>query len=81
VGGAGAVGFGDVISDGAEQSWRDQPVQVRASLLETLFCCSAGASLWHETAVLRVPTNVCSWWKSGHAADITAKTDFDPQPT
>jgi hypothetical protein len=22
--------------------------------------------------------NVCSWWKSGHAADITAKTDFDP---
>jgi hypothetical protein len=22
--------------------------------------------------------NVCSCWKSGHAADITAKTDFDP---
>ena len=20
----------------------------------------------------------CLWWKSGHAADITAKTDFDP---
>ena len=37
MGGAGAVGFGDVISDGAERSWRDQPVQVRASLLETLF--------------------------------------------
>jgi hypothetical protein len=30
------------------------------------------------TKRLRVPTNVCSWWKSGHAADITAKTDFDP---
>jgi len=36
---------------------------------------------WHETDVLCVPTNVCSWWKSGHAADITAKTDFDPQRT
>src|SRR6516165_6985533 len=33
---------------------------------------------WHETDVLCVPTNVCSWWKSGHAADITAKTEFDP---
>jgi hypothetical protein len=32
----------------------------------------------HETDVQCVPTNVCSWWKSGHAADITAKTDFDP---
>jgi putative ABC transport system substrate-binding protein len=28
-----------------------------------------------------VPANVCSWWKSGHAADITAKTDFDPKQT
>jgi hypothetical protein len=35
-------------------------------------CC------WHETAVQSVPANVCSWGKSGHAADITAKTDFDP---
>ena len=34
--------------------------------------------LWHETAGLIVPTNVCSWWKSGRAADITAQTDFDP---
>jgi hypothetical protein len=25
-----------------------------------------------------VPTNVCFWRKNGHAADITAKTDFDP---
>jgi len=25
-----------------------------------------------------VPANVCSWGKSGHAADITAMTDFDP---
>ena len=24
-----------------------------------------------------MPTNVCSWGKSGRAADITAKTDFD----
>jgi hypothetical protein len=22
--------------------------------------------------------NVCSWWKSGHAANITARTAFDP---
>jgi hypothetical protein len=28
-----------------------------------------------------VPTNVCSWWKSGRAADITAMTDFDPTRT
>src|SRR5262249_30150777 len=28
---------------------------------------------WHETDVLCVPTNVCSWWKSGHEADITAR--------
>jgi hypothetical protein len=33
---------------------------------------------WHETAVLCVPANVCSWWKSDRAADITAMTDFDP---
>jgi hypothetical protein len=31
-----------------------------------------------QTDVLCVPTNVCSWGKSGRAADITAKTDFDP---
>jgi hypothetical protein len=33
---------------------------------------------WHETAALCVPTNVCSWGKSGRAADITAMTEFDP---
>jgi ABC-type transporter Mla subunit MlaD len=33
----------------------------------------------HETDVLCVPKNVCSWWKSGHAADITARTGFDPK--
>jgi hypothetical protein len=43
-----------------------------------LFAASAHGSLWHETDILCVPTNVCSGWKSGHAADITAKTDFDP---
>jgi hypothetical protein len=32
---------------------------------------------WRETAVLCVPANVCSWGKSGRAADITAKTDFE----
>src|SRR6516225_12224644 len=32
----------------------------------------------HETDVLCVPTNVCSWWKSGRAADITAMTNFEP---
>ena len=31
--------------------------------------------LWHETVVLCVPANVCSWEKSGHAAHITAMTD------
>ena len=33
---------------------------------------------WHETDVLCVPTNVCSWGKSGRAASITSKTGFDP---
>ena len=33
------------------------------------------------TAVLYVPANVCSWEKIGRAADITAKTDFDPDAT
>src|SRR5262249_49160101 len=41
----------------------------------------AHSRLWHKTAVLCVPTNVCSWGKSGRAADITAKTDFDPKLT
>jgi hypothetical protein len=36
------------------------------------------AAYRHETDVLCVPTNVCSWWKSDHAADIIAKTDFGP---
>jgi len=27
-----------------------------------------------------VPANVCSWGKSGRAQDITAMTDFEPQP-
>ena len=27
----------------------------------------------------RVPANVCSWGKSGRAADITRKTDFGPR--
>src|SRR5690242_8966069 len=34
-------------------------------------------SFWHETAVLCVPANVCSWGESGRAADITAMTDSD----
>jgi len=42
------------------------------------FVAIAHDRLWHETDVLCVPTNVCSWGKSGRAADITAKTDFDP---
>jgi hypothetical protein len=37
--------------------------------------------IWHETDVLCVPTNVCSWGKSGRAADITAMTEVDPKPT
>jgi hypothetical protein len=43
-----------------------------------LFAAPAQDRLWHETAVLCVPANVCSRGKSGHAADITANTDFDP---
>jgi len=31
--------------------------------------------------LLGVPANVCSWEKSGRAADITAMTDFDPSAT
>jgi hypothetical protein len=36
-----------------------------------IFVASANDGFWHETDVLCVPTNVCSRWKSGHAADIT----------
>src|SRR5262245_19755372 len=35
----------------------------------------------HEAAVLWVPANVCSWGKSGRAADIIAMTEFDPTAT
>ena len=42
---------------------------------------TAHSRLWHSTDVLCVPTNVCSWWKSGRAADITSKTGFVPQRT
>src|SRR5262249_42747568 len=28
-------------------------------------CCDAYVRFWHETAVLCVPANVCSWGKSG----------------
>jgi hypothetical protein len=41
--------------------------------------CQRGLRYWHETAVLRVPMNVCSRWKSDRVADITAMTDFGPQ--
>ena len=53
----------------SQTSFRERVPKV--SML-TDVCC------WHETAVQSVPANVCSWGKSGHAADITAKTDFDP---
>ena len=33
---------------------------------------------WHETDVLCVPTNVCSWGESGRAAYIAAMTESDP---
>jgi hypothetical protein len=46
-----------------------------------LLCCTAYLASWHETDVLCVPANVCSWRKNGHAVDITTKTDFDPNPT
>jgi hypothetical protein len=43
-----------------------------------LVCLRCMSPVWHETAVLCVRTNVCSWGKSGRAADTTAKTGFDP---
>jgi hypothetical protein len=46
-----------------------------------LFAAPAQDRLWHETAVLCVPANVCLWGKSGRAADVTAMTDFDPDRT
>jgi len=46
-----------------------------------LVCLRCMSPVWHETAALCVLTNVCSWWKSGHAADTTAKTGFDPSAT
>jgi|SRR4029077_7171672 hypothetical protein len=45
------------------------------------FCCTAYVGSWHETAFLWVPANVCCWGKSGRAADITAMTGVDPEPT
>jgi len=49
-------------------------VGMRAKLLGHNRQAGARVRNWHETAVLCVPTNVCSWWKSGRAADITAMT-------
>jgi hypothetical protein len=46
-----------------------------------LFAAIAHDRFWHETDVLCVPTNVCSWGKSGRAADITAMTEVDPKLT
>jgi hypothetical protein len=46
--------------------------------IESRVAAIAHGRYWHETDVLCVPTNVCCWGKSGRAADITAKTDFDP---
>jgi hypothetical protein len=46
-----------------------------------LVCLRGMGPVWHETAALCVRTNVCSWWKSGQAADTTAKTGFDPSAT
>jgi hypothetical protein len=43
------------------------------------FAAIAHGRLWHETDVLCVPTNVCSWGNSGRAADIAATTAFDPK--
>jgi len=47
-----------------------------------LFAAAHFVRFWHETAaVLCGPANVCSWGKSGRAADINSKTDFDPKAT
>src|SRR6476660_10282663 len=40
---------------------------------------SDGRNVRIDTAVLCVRANVCSWGKSGRAADITAMTDLNPK--
>jgi hypothetical protein len=40
----------------------------------------AHSRFWHETDIPCEPTNVCSWGKSGRAADITTMTEVDPEP-
>jgi hypothetical protein len=42
--------------------WEGRPIG-------TLFAAVHLVRNWHETDVLCAPTNVCSWWKSGHAAE------------
>jgi hypothetical protein len=69
----GALGL-EGAADAARSRRRGDRIAVR-------FAAIAHSRLWHETAVLCVPTNVCSWGKSGRAADIIAMTEFDPQPT
>jgi lactate dehydrogenase-like 2-hydroxyacid dehydrogenase len=49
VGGAGAVAFGDVISDGAGQSWRYQPVHFVPPYRRRYFVAVQCRSLLHST--------------------------------
>jgi len=49
-----------------------------ASSNDALFAALHLVRNWHEKDVPGVPTNVCSWWKSGHAADITPMAEVDP---
>jgi hypothetical protein len=64
-------------SDRARHAARARRRGDRMRYCAGVFAAMHESVLGHETDVLCVPTNVCSWWKSGHAADITAKTDFD----
>jgi putative ABC transport system substrate-binding protein len=43
---------------------------VRGDRIVAFFAAMHLVRTWHETDVLCVPTNVCSWWKSGHAAGL-----------
>jgi hypothetical protein len=44
-----------------------------------LFAAAHFVRFWHLCDIARSRTDFRFRWKSGHAADITGKTDFDPE--
>src|SRR5262249_439958 len=48
----------------------------RVDRIRSCLAAIAHSRFWDETDVLRVPTNVCSWWKSGRATGIASITDL-----